>query len=174
MGAEALSLFGENIPKQHSAPGQQACLEVRQKVDVQIFTMKVTVLVILLSACVLCNAAGDENSLKSLENTNDGQIRNAREAFASSLKDEDMKKGKKNKRKIKKRNKKAKQRKEGKNVKTKESRKNQMERVDKLRRGLKKERKERKNKGKSQKSNGKSGQTKKGAKKRTRYKRKKE
>merc|ERR1711915_684094 len=163
MGAEALSLFGENIPKQHSAPGQQAFLEVRQRVDVQIFTMKVTALVILLSgklfpqvftlvfillsACVLCNAAGDENSLKSLENTNDGQIRTAREAFASSLKDEDMKKGKKNKRKIKKRNKK---RKSAKKQKGK----------------AKKGRKEHKNKGKSQKSNGKSGQTKKGAKNR--------
>merc|ERR1711915_1151780 len=144
MGAEALSLFGENIPKQHSAPGQQAFLEVRQRVDVQIFTMKVIVLVILLSACVLCNAAGDENSLKSLENTNDGQIRAAREAFASSLKDEDMKKGKKNK-KIKKRNKK---RKSAKKQKGK----------------AKKGRKQRKNKGKLQKSNGKSGQTKKGAK----------
>merc|ERR1711915_438442 len=106
MGAEALSLFGENIPKQHSAPGQQAFLEVRQRVDVQIFTMKVTVLVILLSACVLCNAAGDENSLKSLENTNDGQIRTVREAFANGLKDEDMKKGKKNKKKKKKKKKK--------------------------------------------------------------------
>lgn len=108
--------------------------------------MKVIVLVILLSACVLCNAVGDESSLKSLENTNDGQIRTAREAFASSLKDEDKKKGKKNKRKIKKRNKKGKSSKKQKGK-------------------AKKGRKERKNKGKLQKSKGKNRKTKKGAKK---------